>query len=238
MNILLLGYGKMGKLIEELALAQGHSIIDIITSKNPNELNSINHDAIDVAIEFSNPMSVVNNIKWCVDRQIPIVVGTTGWQEQKSEIDNYCLKNSGTYLFASNFSIGVNLFFQLNERLASMMNTHSGYDPSIVEIHHTQKLDAPSGTAITLAEEIIDNLERKSNWSKSDTSKANSISIKSERVDPIPGTHSIIYESGTDSIEIKHTAHSRLGFATGALSVAEWIIHKKGVLSMKNFLSL
>jgi len=237
MNILLLGYGKMGRLIEELALKKGHSITGKINSKNHNELDSINFVAVDVAIEFSKPETVISNVKWCFEHQIPVVVGTTGWQEQKSEIDEYCHKHSGTYLFASNFSIGVNLFFALNKHLATIMKGYSDYDPKITEIHHTHKLDVPSGTAITLAEGILDKIARKTNWSDSDGMSNDALKIKSERIDPVPGTHIVAYESLIDTIEIKHTAHSRVGFASGALEVAEWIVDKKGILTMDDFLS-
>jgi 4-hydroxy-tetrahydrodipicolinate reductase len=238
MNILLLGYGKMGQLIEELALKKGHLIIGKINSTNSKELFKIDSQTIDVAIEFSKPETVFDNAKWCLDNQIPVVIGTTGWQEKKSELDDYCHNKKGTYFFASNFSIGVNLFFRLNKQLAKQLDSFNDYEPSIVEIHHTNKLDAPSGTAITLAEGIINNLTRKSKWINSDESEPGALKIKSERIDPTLGTHTISYDSSIDKIEIKHTAHSRLGFATGALLVAEWVIEKKGVLSMDDFLSL
>lgn len=238
MNILLLGYGKMGQLIEELALKKGHTIIGKINSKNSQELCSIDTQSIDVAIEFSQPETVLKNVKWCIDNKIPVTIGTTGWQESKADIDDYCNRKKGTYFFASNFSIGVNLFFKLNEQLAKKLNSFNDYEPSIVEIHHTNKLDAPSGTAITLAEGIINNLTRKNKWTDSKVSEPGAIKIMSERIDPTPGTHTISYDSSIDKIEIKHTAHSRLGFATGALMVAEWVIDKKGILSMDDFLSL
>jgi 4-hydroxy-tetrahydrodipicolinate reductase len=238
MNILLLGYGKMGQLIEELALKKGHTIICKINSKNGQELHLIDTSIIDVAVEFSKPETVLENVKWCIDNQIPVVIGTTGWQENKPELDDYCNNKKGTYFFASNFSIGVNLFFKLNEQLAKKLNPFNEYNPSITEIHHTDKLDTPSGTAITLADGIITNLDRKDKWTNTKSSEPGTIEIKSERIDPTPGTHTITYESSIDKIEIKHTAHSRLGFATGALLVAEWIIDKKGVLSMDDFLSL
>ncbi len=238
MNILLLGYGKMGQIIEGLALEKGHHIVEKIQSSNLNKLNDIDSTTIDVAIEFSNPNSVIDNIKWCLDRQLPVVVGTTGWSHLKSEIDEYCLSKNGTYLFASNFSIGVNIFFKLNEVLAEMLNKHATYKPSIKEVHHTQKLDAPSGTAITLAEGLIQQLDSVSKWTEGQTATPDEVPIESQRVDPTPGTHIIKYDSDIDAIEIKHTAHSRLGFASGALAVAEWIKDKKGVLSMKDFLEV
>ena len=238
MNILLLGYGKMGKLIEEIALKKGHSIVGKINSQNNQELALIDPNIIDVAIEFTKPETVTGNIKWCINKGIPVVIGTTGWLEHKPEIDDYCNVKNGTYFFASNFSIGVNLFFKLNEQLAKKLNSFNEYNPSINEIHHTEKLDAPSGTAITLAEGIINNLSRKNKWVNNESTEDDVLSIKSQRVDTTPGTHTVTYDSLNDQIELKHTAHSRQGFATGALLVAEWIIDKKGVLSMDDFLSL
>ena len=237
MKILLIGYGKMGQLIEELALKKGHEITAKINSKNSLNLLSVNPRNIDVALEFSKPETVVENVKWCLDKQIPVVIGTTGWQGYKKEIDDYCHNLKGTYFFASNFSIGVNLFFKLNEQLAKKLNSFDDYEPSITEIHHTNKLDAPSGTAITLAEGILGNLERKTKWTNSESSSTKAIHISSKRIDPTPGTHTVTYDSPIDQIEIKHTAHSRLGFAKGALLVAEWIVDKKGVLSMDDFLT-
>lgn len=237
MNILLIGYGKMGQLIEALALKKGHQIIAKINSKNSLNLLSVDPRDIDVALEFTKPETVVGNIKWCIDKQVPVVSGTTGWQDHKKEIDDYCHNLKGTYFFASNFSIGVNLFFQLNEQLAKKLDSFNDYEPSISEIHHTNKLDAPSGTAITLAEGILDNLDRKNEWVTGEHSNPKAIHISSKRIDPTPGTHTVTYDSPIDQIEIKHTAHSRLGFAKGALLVAEWIIDKKGILSMDDFLT-
>jgi len=238
MRLLLLGYGKMGQLIDKLATAQGHKVVGKINIDNRNELEQLDAKSVDVAIDFSQPAAAVENIKWCIDHQIPVAVGTTGWLEQKDDVDQYCKENSGTYLYASNFSIGVNLFFKLNERLAQLMNEQDQYAISTKEIHHTQKLDAPSGTSITLAEGILKHIDRKSNWVNQETDKETELEILSERVDPAPGTHSITYSSPIDSIEIKHTAHSREGFAQGAITVAQWLIDQNGVKSMDDFLKL
>ena len=238
MNILLLGYGKMGQMIDHLATAQGHQIVERINIDNQSVLAELDTNAIDVAIDFSQPSAAVSNIKWCMDHGIPVAVGTTGWLDQKAEIDAYCTEKGGTYLYASNFSIGVNIFFKVNEFLAKLMNGKAGYRASMKEIHHTQKLDAPSGTAITLAESILDNNAALNNWTNDKSDKDGELPIISERVDPTPGTHEIIYASDIDTIDIRHTAHSREGFAKGAIMVAEWIADKKGVLSMDDFMQL
>ncbi len=236
MKILLLGYGKMGQMIEKLAIDRNHSIVAKITVDNRADLDNLSSDAVDVAIDFSQPSAAPDNIKWCVDHKIPVVVGTTGWASHKAEIDQYCNDNGGTYLVASNFSIGVNIFFKLNKFLAKLMNSQAEYEVSMKEIHHTHKLDAPSGTAITLAEGVMENLPSKTKWVNEASDKPEELSIISERVDPAPGTHSIYYDSKIDSIEITHTAHSREGFAMGALLVAEWLPNQKGVKTMEDFL--
>jgi 4-hydroxy-tetrahydrodipicolinate reductase len=236
MNILLLGYGKMGQMIAHLALRRNHTIAAKINIDNLAELESLDTSKIDVAIDFSQPHAAPSNIKWCIDHGIPVAVGTTSWLDQKAEIDAYCKANGGTYLFASNFSIGVNIFFKVNQFLAKLMNGQADYDVAMKEIHHTHKLDAPSGTAITLAQGILDNVDRKEKWINSPTDQPNELSIISERVDPAPGTHSIYYDSKVDSIEITHTAHSREGFAMGALLVAEWLPSQSGAKSMDDFL--
>jgi 4-hydroxy-tetrahydrodipicolinate reductase len=238
MNILLLGYGKMGQLIEQLALQRNHSIAAKINIDNLSDLHGLDTSNIDVAIDFSLPQAAPSNIKWCIDHKIPVTVGTTGWLDQKPEIDTYCIEKKGTYLVASNFSIGVNIFFKVNEFLAKLMNNQSNYEVGIKEIHHTHKLDAPSGTAITLANGVLKNIERKEKWVNSLTDKPAELSIISERIDPAPGTHSIQYDSMVDSIEITHTAHSREGFAMGALLVAEWLPSQSGVKTMDDFLKI
>lgn len=239
MNILLLGYGKMGKIIGEIAESRGHSIAGKINIDNKEDLQKLNPEDVDVAIEFSQPEAAFENISWAINHGVPIVVGTTGWLDKKSEIEKMTLDKNGSFFYASNFSIGVNIFFKVNEFLSKLMNETTGYGVSIEEIHHTAKKDAPSGTAITLAEGIIKNLNSKNTWNLNGEtpSSEGSVEITSKRIDPAPGTHIIRYQSPIDDIEITHTAHSRQGFALGAVLVAEWIPEKKGVLSMDDFLS-
>lgn len=239
MRILLLGYGKMGQLIGRLAEERGHKLVGEITLDNVSDLDQINSDLVDVAIEFSQPEAAVSNIKWAIGKGIPILSGTTGWLAHKPELDLLAIEKNGAFFYASNYSIGVNIFFKVNEYLAKLMNETSGYEVVIEEIHHTEKKDAPSGTAITLAEGIIDSHSTFSNWHLGNYKKedVSSLPILSKRIDPAPGTHIINYSSAIDSIEITHTAHSREGFAMGAILVAEWIQGKKGVLSMDDFLS-
>ncbi|CAN5344767.1 4-hydroxy-tetrahydrodipicolinate reductase [soil metagenome] len=234
MRILLIGYGKMGKTIETIALERNHNIagkIDPMTGLSFDFKNKA-----DVAIEFSQPESAVANIKLCLDHGIPVISGTTGWLQHKRDVDEYCKAKQGTFFYASNYSLGVNIFFKLNEQLARMMRRHPEYDISIDEIHHTQKKDAPSGTAITLAEGVIGNLDQKKQWVKNESKQASDLVIRSRREDPAPGTHTVKYQSTVDDIEIKHTAHSREGFAKGAVLVSEWLPNQKGVLGMDDFL--
>jgi len=238
MKIALVGYGKMGKAIEEIAMKNGHEIVLKITSKNLSDLNDENLQQADVAIEFTNPHSALNNLKKCFDANIPVVCGSTGWLDHWQEIENYCTEKNGTLLFASNFSVGVNIFFELNKKLAALMNNRPEYSISIEEIHHTQKKDAPSGTAITLAEGIINNNHNKEKWVLGETANNAELSVTSKRIDPAPGTHIINYNSPIDSIEIKHTAHSRVGFASGAVLAAEFLKGKKGIYGMKDVLSI
>ncbi len=235
MNILLLGYGKMGKTIEAIASKRGHVItgrIDNIAERSA----FTDFKNVDVAIEFSQPEVAVDNLKFCIDHAIPVVCGTTGWLAEKASVDDYCTQKNGTVFQASNFSLGVNLFFRLNEYLAGMMDKYSEYTVSIEETHHTQKKDAPSGTAISLAEGLLKNLQAKKSWKLGESANPDELSIHSFRIDPDPGTHVIKYQSVVDDIEIKHKAHSREGFALGAVMVAEWIKGKKGILTMKDFL--
>ena len=231
MKILLIGYGKMGKVLEEVALARGHEIAGRIDLGFAGDFPSA-----DVAIEFTQPESAVDNIKKCIDQKIPVVSGTTGWLARKEEVHLYCNERNGSLFYASNFSLGVNLFFHLNEQLARLMNGRQGYDVSIEEVHHTQKKDAPSGTAITLAEGIIRNYPGKTGWTTHENSGQQEIAIASKRLDPVPGTHTVIYHSAVDDLEIRHTAHSREGFALGAVLVAEWLPGKTGVKTMNDFL--
>jgi 4-hydroxy-tetrahydrodipicolinate reductase len=233
MKILLVGYGKMGKVIEGIALKRGHTIAGRIDIDNQDELLTAEAD---VAIEFSHPDAAFENVKKCLQLGLPTVCGTTGWLSKKSEIEQLCAEKDGTFFYASNYSPGVNIFFKVNEYLAKMMNAFGNYDVRMDEIHHTQKKDAPSGTAITLAERILSQLQRKKKWVDTDHDKSDEIVIKSFRIDDVPGTHVVSYESTIDNIELKHTAHSREGFALGAVMVAEWLPGKKGILTMDDFL--
>jgi len=232
MKIALLGYGRMGKNIESIALNRNHTITLKIADAN----SDYNFSDADVAIDFSVPSAAVNNIKKAFDAGVPVVSGTTGWLDKYDEILDYCKSKNGTFLYASNFSLGVNLFFELNKKLSELMAGFTEYSTEIEEIHHTQKLDAPSGTAITLAEQII-KLNNYTNWTL-DQPKSNEIHITAKRIENVPGTHEITYSSEIDSISIKHTAHSRQGFAMGAIIAAEWIKDKKGVFSMKDVLNI
>lgn len=233
MNIILLGYGKMGKTIERIALERGHTISARIDVGNQHELDTAKGD---VAIEFSHPDAAFNNITKCLQRNIPVVCGTTGWLDRRTEVESLCNESKGSFFYASNFSLGVNIFFKLNEFLARLMKTTSGYSIAMEEIHHTEKKDAPSGTAITLAEGILKHTPSKSAWVNTETAGDQEIPIKSLRIGQVPGTHTVEYSSSVDTIEIKHTAHSRDGFAHGAVLVAEWIPGRKGVLNMDDFL--
>lgn len=233
MKILLLGYGKMGKIIERIALERGHVIAGKITSSNRHELSSA---SADVAIEFSQPEAAFENVKFCIENNIPVACGTTGWMDRKPEIEKLTHECNGSFFYASNFSVGVNIFFRLNQYLASMMRDQKEYAVHIDEIHHTAKKDAPSGTAITLAEGIMKHIPALKKWVKEKSSSPGELPISSFRIDDIPGTHLIKYSSPIDDIEIRHTAHSREGFAKGAVLVAEWLPGKKGVLSMDDFL--
>lgn len=224
----------MGKVIEGIALKRNHVIVGKI-----DPVSGLNFDfktPVDVAIEFTTPESALANVRLCLQNKIPVLSGTTGWLKDKSVADQLCTETNGTFFYASNYSLGVNLFFKLNEKLASMMKGLDEYEVSIDETHHTQKKDAPSGTAITLAEGILNNLPSKKQWVKSETSNKEDLVIRSFREDPAPGTHAVKYASATDDIEIIHTAHSRDGFALGAVLVAEWLPGQKGILGMDQFL--
>ena len=231
MKIALVGYGKMGKIIGEIAESRGHEVVAKL-NESPT-LENLNDP--DVVIEFSNPEVAFNNIKICLENIIPVVCGTTGWLDQKPEIEKIATENETAFLYGSNFSLGVNLFFALNEKLADLMKNFSEYKVQLEEIHHTHKKDAPSGTAISLAEGIIKNDNRFDAW-KLDETKGNELGIFAIRQDEVPGTHSIFYRSEVDEIEIKHTAFNRNGFALGAVIAAEWIQGKKGNFSMKDVL--
>ena len=238
MKIALIGYGKMGKAIEEIALQRNHEILLKIDENNPGDFTKKNLSRVDVAIEFTGPQSAFDNIQKSIEWDVPIVSGSTGWLEKLDEIKKLCSSNNGTFLYASNFSIGVNIFFELNKRLAALMAPHEDYEVNITEIHHTQKKDAPSGTAITIAEEILENIPRKKSWVNHISDTTDELEILSERIDPAPGIHKVRYSSAVDDIEICHTAHSRKGFASGALLAAEYIHDKKGIFTMKEVLGL
>lgn len=236
MKIALIGYGKMGKAIEEIAIANGDKIVLKISSPNKELFTVENIKKADAAIEFTNPHSAVENIKKCFDAGVPVVCGSTGWLKQFDEIKNYCKQKNGCFLYASNFSVGVNIFFEVNKYLADLMSKKNEYEVSIEEIHHTQKKDAPSGTAITIAEQIMQKISAKKEWVNNKTENKNQLEIISKRIDEVPGTHKVIYNSFADNIEIIHTAHNRTGFASGALMAAKFIVGKKGVFEMKDVL--
>ena len=238
LKIALIGYGKMGKAIEAIAIERGHEVILTINSQNQDAFNKENISKCDVAIEFTNPHSAVDNILKCMEWGIPLVCGSTGWFDRLDEVNKACNECSSSFLFASNFSVGVNIFFEVNKKLAQLMSRQNAYDVSIEEIHHTQKKDAPSGTAITIAEQILSNLPRKSNWVTDTAASDADLVISSKRIDPAPGTHIVTYSSTIDDIEIKHTAHNRKGFAMGAVIAAEFIFGKKGIFTMQEVLGL
>jgi len=238
MNLALIGYGKMGKAIEEIALQRGHTIVLKIDVDNADQFTKENLAKADVAIEFTGPHSAFENVKKLMQFGVATVCGSTGWLEKLSEIESDCKKNSAAFLYASNFSVGVNIFFEVNKRLATLMKSHEDYEIQLTEIHHTAKKDAPSGTAITLAEQVLENIPRKTKWANHISDNPEELEILSERIDPAPGTHKVKYSSGIDDIEIIHTAHTRKGFALGAVLAAEFLKGKKGIYSMKEVLGL
>lgn len=236
MKIAIIGYGKMGKEVESRAHSKGHQIVAIISSEEDWELKVEEIKSADVAIEFSQPDQAVSNIIKCFNIKLPVICGTTGWFGNLSTVKNECFKLDASLVYSSNFSIGVNLFFKLNESLAKMMNSVSNYDVEIEEIHHIQKLDAPSGTAISLANQITDNLERKTEWVKEFEENSNQIPIKSLRIADVTGIHSVTYSSEIDLISIRHEAYNRKGFAAGAIFAAEWIVNNQGCYDFKDIL--
>jgi 4-hydroxy-tetrahydrodipicolinate reductase len=238
MNLALIGYGKMGKEIEKIAVSRGHQIKLIIDINNPHDLTVENLRKCDVAIEFTIPDSAVKNYNICFEAGIPVVSGTTGWLDKKDEVYNKCNETNGTFFYGSNFSLGVNLFFELNRKLAELMANRTEYNVEITEVHHSQKLDAPSGTAISLAEDILDKLPGKTSWVNDKTPAENELNIKSERRGEVPGIHTIKYESEVDCIEIIHNSKSRKGLAFGAVLAAEYCIGHKGILKMKDLLNI
>lgn len=233
MNIALIGYGKMGKAVEKVAKIRRHHII-LATSSTP-EPGALK--AADVAIEFSRPEAVFENLKLCLEHHLPVVCGTTGWLEKRNTIEGICQAQNGAFLYASNFSIGVNIFLEINRRLAQLMTLYNDYEVDIEEIHHTQKLDTPSGTAISLAQDIIKETN-KTGWTLDPKKHKNQIPIRSKRLGDTPGTHIVTYRSNIDDIQIKHQAHNRQGFALGAVIAAEWIKNKKGIFSIKEVLGV
>ncbi|MDA3778984.1 MAG: 4-hydroxy-tetrahydrodipicolinate reductase [Bacteroidales bacterium] len=236
MNIAIIGYGKMGKEIEKIALERNHNIVFKLDISNKNEFTKENLNKADVAIEFSTPETAYYNIVKCMNVNLPVISGTTGWLEKIDEIKSKCNTENKAFFYASNYSVGVNIFFKLNEFLARIMNNQQQYNVDVEEIHHTQKLDAPSGTAITIAEGLLQELERKNQWSKEMENTKNSIAVKSIRKGDVAGVHKVKYESQFDEIEISHNAKSRKGFALGAVLAAEYIKDKTGFHTMNDML--
>lgn len=238
MKIALIGYGKMGKEIEKIALDRGHEVVLKIDITNPEDLNISNLQKADVAIEFTIPTSAVANYQLCFEAGIPVVSGTTGWLSRHAEVIESCKKLDGTFLYASNFSLGVNIFFALNKKLAALMANRPEYKIEMTEIHHIHKLDAPSGTAITLAEGIMENIPSKTKWVNEHTDNIEELGIISEREGEVPGTHTIKYDSEVDYLEITHCSKSRKGLAFGAVLAAEYSCGKKGILTMNDLLNI
>jgi 4-hydroxy-tetrahydrodipicolinate reductase len=241
MKIALLGYGKMGKIIEEIAISRGHSVVLKVNSSNSATFSDFELQQADVAIEFSRPDSVMNNISRCVNANVPIVVGTTGWYGELDSVKATVQNKDASLFYASNFSLGVNLFFKMNEQLADLMKPFPEYEPSIEEIHHIHKLDAPSGTGITLADGLISHLGRKKNWklyseNGPDSANETELPLIAIRKGEVPGTHTVTYSSAIDRISMTHEAFNRKGFATGSVVAAEWIISRKGVYTMRDLL--
>ncbi len=238
MKIALIGYGKMGKAIEQIAIAQGHEIVLKISSSNYHDFTEEHIKKADVAIEFSTPETCFDNVKKCLQHHIPVVCGTTAWLQHLEEAKNFATQHNTGFLFASNFSIGVAIFFKLNKYVASLLHKYPQYQVSMEEIHHTAKKDSPSGTAVTLAEGILESYTEKTTWVNEVSSQAHELSIISKRIDPAPGTHTIQYESPIDTISLTHTAHSRIGFASGAVLAAEFLSSRKGIYTMNDVLDL
>lgn len=238
MKIALIGYGKMGKAIELIAIERGHEITLKINDENTKDFNIENIKKADVAIEFTGPDAAYENILKLIDAGIPVVSGSTGWLDKLDAVEKVCLENNGAFIYASNFSIGVNLFFELNKKLAALMHPYPQYRVELEEIHHTAKKDAPSGTAITLAEGVLDSYTELKNWVNESPANTNELLITSKRIDPAPGTHIVNYISPIDDIAISHTAHNRQGFALGAVVAGEFLKDKKGIYKMKDVLGL
>lgn len=239
MKIAILGYGKMGRIIEQFAIERGHEVVLKVNVDNLEDLSLENLRMADVAIDFSTPDSALSNIEICFEAHVPVVVGTTGWYGRLQEVKNKCEDGNNTMLYASNFSIGVNVFFFVNKVLAKVMNRYPQYEVQVEEIHHTEKLDSPSGTAMTIAEGILEELSRKDEWvnelidsGEQLIAKPHQLLIESHRIEDVPGTHTVIYSSEVDDIEFKHKAHSRAGFALGAVIAAEWLVDKTGFFNI------
>jgi len=237
MRIALIGYGKMGKAIEEVAVNRGHQIVLKIDEYNLTDFNKENISKADVAIEFTGPGSAYENVKKTLSFGIPLVCGSTGWLEKLEEAKKLCAERNGSFIYASNYSVGVNIFFEVNKKLAALMSGNRDYDVQVTEIHHIEKKDAPSGTAITIAEQILESLDRKKTWVNHISDNTEELEIISERIDQAAGTHKVKYSSAIDDIEIVHTAHTRQGFALGAVLAAEFLAGKKGIYEMKDVLS-
>jgi 4-hydroxy-tetrahydrodipicolinate reductase len=238
MKIALIGYGKMGKAIEEVAIQRGHSIVLTIDQPNLHDLTKENLDKADVAIEFTSPHSAYDNVRKCLEFGLPVVCGSTGWTDRLEIMKKIAADHNGAFIYSSNYSVGVKIFFEINKRLAALMAPHKEYEVILEETHHTQKKDAPSGTAITIAEQIMEALSRKKQWVNELSDHPEDLEIISHRIDPAPGTHSVKYSSAIDNIEIIHTAHNRTGFATGAVLAAEFLKDKKGFFNMQDVLGL
>ncbi|HEY4064384.1 MAG TPA: 4-hydroxy-tetrahydrodipicolinate reductase [Puia sp.] len=236
MKIALIGYGKMGHAIEEIAVSRGHTIVLKVGIENLEDNTPEKIRKADVAIEFTGPDSAYDNIIRCLETGVPVVCGSTGWLQRLEDVRQFVRDRDRTFLYASNFSVGVNIFFEVNKRLAALIAPHPEYDVEVTEVHHTEKRDAPSGTAITLAEQILEKIPRKKEWVNHNSDNLEELVIHSKRIDPAPGTHMIRYHSSIDDIEIIHTAHNRQGFATGAVLAAEFVHDKKGIFRMSDVL--
>ncbi len=238
MNLLLIGYGKMGRAIEQIALQRGHHIVDRIDGKNQSVLATLYPNSVDVALEFSEPQAAYDNIYQCLSRGIPVLSGTTGWLDRREALEAYCQAQQGTFFYAANFSIGMNIFFKINTFLAQLMDGQPDYDVCLEEVHHLEKKDAPSGTALTLADSLLTQLHHKQRWQLGPTDQPEVLPIIAKREQEVPGTHSVTYTSALDTLQIQHTAHSRAAFALGAVLVAEWMPGQRGLLGMDDFLQL
>lgn len=236
MKIALIGYGKMGKEIEQILIARGHTIPLIIDLNNTNDLDAAHLQKVDVAIEFTTPSTAYGNVVKCLEAGVPVVCGTTAWLDKLPEVEQLCKEKNGAFFYASNYSIGVNIFFEINRRLAQLMNRFGEYDVTIEETHHTQKKDAPSGTAVTLAEGVLENIDRKQKWVCGTTTVPEELEVIAIRRSVVPGTHTVTYESDVDALSITHMAKSRRGFALGAVLAAEFLHGKTGIFSMKDLM--